>query len=184
MRIISGKHQRRKITPPKDLPVRPTTDFAKEALFNILRSRVSNYSNLDVLDLYTGTGSLSLEFASRGAKSVTSVDANSKCIQFVKSISEELELGIQTTVMEAEKFASKTGVSYNIIFADPPYDITDEELLNLTELVYNNLLAEDGLFILEHSKHALKNKDLPNQIDRRKYSGTIFSFIEKKNAGL
>lgn len=185
MRIISGKHQRRKITPPKDLPVRPTTDFAKEALFNILRNRTSNYSNIDVLDLFTGTGNLSIEFASRGAKTVTSVDTNSKCIAFVKSISEELNLGIQTITMEAEKFASKTGVSYDIVFADPPYDITDEDLLKLNELVYENLLAEGGLFVLEHSKRALKNIDLPNQTDRRKYGGTIFSFVEKnKNAGL
>lgn len=180
MRIISGKHQRRKITPPKDLPVRPTTDFAKEALFNILRNRVSNYSDLDILDLYTGTGSMSIEFASRGAKTVTSVDMNTKCIQFIKSISEELDLGIQTINMEAEEFASKIGVSYDIIFADPPYDISDEDLLNLNELVYENLLTEGGLFVLEHSKRALKNVDLPNQVDRRKYGGTIFSFVEKK----
>lgn len=181
MRIISGKHQRRKITPPKDLPVRPTTDFAKEALFNILGNRLSNFKTLNVLDLYTGTGNISLEFASRGAKTVTSVDSNSKCIQFVKTTSEELELPIQTILMEAEEFASKKNLSYDIVFADPPYDITDEELLKLNELVYENLLVEGGLFILEHSKRALRNMDLlPNQMDRRKYGGTIFRFIEKR----
>lgn len=181
MRIISGKHQRRKITPPKDLPVRPTTDFAKEALFNILGNRLSNFKTLNVLDLYTGTGNISLEFASRGAKTVTSVDSNSKCIQFIKTTSEELELPIQTILMEAEEFASKKNLSYDIVFADPPYDITDEELLKLNELVYENLLVEGGLFILEHSKRALRNMDLlPNQMDRRKYGGTIFRFIEKR----
>ncbi len=181
MRIISGKHQRRKVTPPKDLPVRPTTDFAKEALFNILGNRLSNFKTLNVLDLYTGTGNISLEFASRGAKTVTSVDSNSKCIQFIKTTSEELELPIQTILMEAEEFASKKNLSYDIVFADPPYDITDEELLKLNELVYENLLVEGGLFILEHSKRALRNMDLlPNQMDRRKYGGTIFRFIEKR----
>lgn len=180
MRIIAGKHQRRKINPPTDLPVRPTTDFAKEGLFNILRNSFSSYTNKDVLDLYTGTGNIAIEFASRGAKTITSVDSNAKCIQFVNSISNDLELGIQTVIMEADKFASKTGLSYDIIFADPPYDISDEELINLYELVYENLLAEKGLFILEHSKHSLKDVELPNQVDRRKYGSTYFSFIEKK----
>lgn len=180
MRIISGKHQRRKITPPKDLPVRPTTDFAKEALFNILGNRISNFKSLNVLDLYTGTGNISLEFASRGAKTVTSVDSNSKCIQFIKTTSEELELPIQTIHMEAAQFASKMNLSYDIVFADPPYDITDEALLKLSELVYENLLVEGGLLILEHSKHALRNIELPNEIDKRKYGGTLFRFIEKK----
>jgi|SRR5690554_3695753 len=185
MRIISGKHQRKKINPPKDLPVRPTTDFAKEALFNILGNRFSNYTSLNILDLYTGTGNISFEFASRDAKTVTSVDSNNKCIQFVKSISEELSFPIQTITMEVEKFASKKNLSYDIVFADPPYDITDEALLKLSELVYENLLVEGGLLILEHSKHALRNIELPNEIDKRKYGGTLFRFIEKnKNAGL
>lgn len=180
MRIIAGKHQRRKIKTPTDLPVRPTTDFAKEGLFNILRNTYSNYSNSNVLDLFTGTGNIAIEFASRGAKTVTSVDTNARCIQFVKSISDQLELGIQTITMEAEQFASKTGVSYDIIFADPPYDISDEDLMHLHQLVYDNLLAQGGLFILEHSKHSLKNTDLEHQIDRRKYGSTFFSFIKKE----
>lgn len=181
MRIISGKHQRRKINPPKDLPVRPTTDFAKEALFNILANRLSNYKGLNILDLYAGTGSISLEFASRGAKMVTSVDTNSKCIQFIKTTAKELELPIQAIHMDAEQFASKENLSYDIIFADPPYNITDEELLTLKELVYKNLLAEGGIFILEHAKRALRDIDiLPNQTDIRKYGNTKFRFIEKK----
>ena len=181
MRIISGKHQRKKINPPKDLPVRPTTDFAKEALFNILGNRISNYTTLNILDLYTGTGNISFEFASRGAKTVTSVDSNAKCIQFIKSTSEELSFPIQTINMEAEKFASKMNLSYDIVFADPPYDITDEDLIKLSELVYENLLVEGGLFILEHSKRALRDMELlPNQMDRRKYGSTIFRFIEKR----
>lgn len=180
MRIISGKHQRKKINPPKDLPVRPTTDFAKEALFNILGNRISDYTILNILDLYTGTGNISFEFASRGAKTVTSVDSNGKCIQFVKSTSEELSFPIQTINMEAEEFASKMNVSYDIVFADPPYDITDEDLIKLSELVYENLLVEGGLFILEHSKRALRNVELSNEIDKRKYGGTLFRFIEKK----
>ena len=181
MRIISGKHQRRKITPPRDLPVRPTTDMAKEALFNILANKIDSYKLLNILDLYSGTGSISLEFASRGAKLVTSVDSNNKCIRFVKSTSEELELPIQTIHMNAEQFASQTNLSYDIIFADPPYDISDDELIELTEAVYENLLVEGGIFILEHSRRALKNiEELPNQIDLRKYGNTRFRFIEKK----
>src|SRR5690625_2178252 len=117
MRIISGKHQRRKITPPRDLPVRPTTDFAREALFNILANRISNYSKFNVLDLYTGTVSISFEFSSRGAKAVTSVDSNNKCIEFVSATAQELELPIQTIRMDAEQFASIQNLSYDIIFA-------------------------------------------------------------------
>lgn len=181
MRIISGKHQRRKITPPRDLPVRPTTDMAKEALFNILANRVHSYKMLNILDLYSGTGSISLEFASRGAKLVTSVDSNNKCIRFVKTTSEELELPIQVIHMNAEQFASQPNMSYDIIFADPPYDISDEELIELTEAVYENLLVEGGIFILEHSRRALKDiEELPHQTDFRKYGNTRFRFIEKK----
>lgn len=181
MRIISGKHQRRRITPPRDLPVRPTTDFAKEALFNILTNRISSYNKLNILDLYTGTGSISFEFASRGAKTVTSVDTNTKCIQFVQTTAKELTLPIQTILMDAEQFASKENLSYDIIFADPPYDISDEDLQKLSELVYDNLLAEGGIFILEHSKQALRDIELlTNQTDYRKYGNTRFRFIEKK----
>lgn len=180
MRIISGKHSRRKITTPKDLPVRPTTDFAKEALFNILRNRYTSYKNLDILDLYAGTGNMSFEFASREAKTITSVDVEEKCIRFIKKISDELDFSIQTLRMEAHRFASTMNTTYDIVFADPPYHITDEELFELNKLVYENLLKEGGIFILEHSKHALKKVDLPNQFDRRKYGGTIFTFVEKK----
>ena len=181
MRIISGKHQRRKITPPRDLPVRPTTDFAKEALFNILANSIESYSTLNILDLYSGTGSISLEFASRGAKLVTSVDSNIKCVRFVKTTSEELELPIQSIQMDAELFASKENLSYDIIFADPPYDISDEKLMELSETVYDNLLVEGGLFILEHSRRALRDiEELPHQTDFRKYGNTRFRFIEKK----
>lgn len=183
MRIISGKHQRRKINPPKNLPVRPTTDFAKEALFNILHNRFSSYNTFDILDLYAGTGSISLEFASRGAKTVTSIDSNNQCIHFIKKISAELDLPIQTLQTEAEKYATNNKLSYDIVFADPPYDILEEDLLHLSELVYKNLLVDGGIFILEHSKYVLKNVEIPHQVKRRNYGNTVFSFIEK-NAGL
>jgi len=180
MRIISGKHQRRKINPPKNLPVRPTTDFAKEALFNILNNKYSTFENLTVLDLFSGTGSISLEFASRGAKSVMSIDSNSNCINFIKKTAEELDLPIETEVIDAIQYSNSNKIAYDIVFADPPYTIGDDDLILLHQLVTENLLVENGLFILEHSKHALKDIDLPSEIDRRKYGATVFRWINKE----
>src|SRR5665811_722982 len=95
MRIISGRYKSKRILAPKKLPVRPTTDMAKEALFNILNNRYY-FADISVIDLFAGTGNISYEFASRGTQHITAVDSDSGCVRFIDSISEEMDLGIST----------------------------------------------------------------------------------------
>lgn len=179
MRIISGTHQRRKIKTPNNLPVRPTTDFAKEALFNILKNKFPNYENMEILDLFAGTGNISYEFASRGAKSVTAIEQDRRCIAFIKKTAEELDFPIHVTQFDVFKYINRAAGSYDIVFADPPYDISDEEMIEIYQAVVDNLLKEGGVLILEHSKHTLKNQNLEYQIDKRKYGSTTFTLIQK-----
>lgn len=177
MRIISGQFKGRKLRPPKNLPVRPTTDMAKEALFNILNNQYY-FDELNILDLFAGTGSISFEFASRGSETITAVDAHYNCIKFIEKTSEALDVSIQTVKGDCFKFLESTKQQFDIIFADPPYDFSIEEFTKIPELVFSKeLLAKNGLLIVEHSKHT----DLSSQ-ERFKYSksygGNVFSFFE------
>ena len=119
MRIISGTFKGRRITAPKKLPVRPTTDMAKESLFNILNNRFY-FDEVSVLDLFSGTGNISYEFASRGTENVTSVDANYGCVQFINKTAEEFEMSIQTIKSDFFKFLENHTLQYSLFFADPP----------------------------------------------------------------
>lgn len=177
MRIVSGSHKGKRIVAPGNLPVRPTTDFAKESLFNILNNHY-HLSGLHVLDLYSGTGNMAYEFASRGAASVVSVDQHAGCIGFISKTAQQLDMPIETFKSEAEKFLSKTAPnSYDIIFADPPYDLVKEKLEALAMEVFNRkLLKEGGCLVLEHySKIDLS--DLPHFTEARKYGNAIFSLF-------
>ncbi|MEM1260150.1 MAG: RsmD family RNA methyltransferase [Bacteroidota bacterium] len=178
MRIISGKYKGKRIFAPKKLPVRPTTDMAKEALFNILNNR-RYFEAIDVLDLFSGTGNISFEFASRGTKSITAVDINPGCIQFINKISKELDFPIDTVKMYVFIFLDRTKLEYDIIFSDPPYHFNKEQFLKIPELVFkNNLLnKKDGVLIVEHSSQTLLDSH-PNFVESRKYGSTIFSFFE------
>lgn len=119
MRIISGNNRGKKIIAPKNLPVRPTTDKSKEALFNILQN---NYEiqNLKILDLFSGTGNISYEFASRGALKIYSIDKNIKCTNFIKQTSINLGMNIKVIKSDAFKFIKNTKHKFDIIFLDPP----------------------------------------------------------------
>ena len=121
MRIISGKHKGRRITAPKNLPVRPTTDMSKESLFNILNNHF-NFNGLKVLDLFSGTGNISYEFASRGAGPITSVDGDMGCVNFIKKTATELDLDISAIKSDVFSFLERNKTTYDIIFADPPYN--------------------------------------------------------------
>ncbi|MGM0612308.1 MAG: 16S rRNA (guanine(966)-N(2))-methyltransferase RsmD [Bacteroidota bacterium] len=174
MRIISGTFKSRRINPPANLPVRPTTDKAREALFNILMTW--DFEESDVLDLFSGTGSVALEFVSRGARNVTAVEQNSQCVQFIAQMEEILEIDNlyieQTNVL---KYVHRASMKYDIIFADPPYDM--DELKSLPDLIFeNSLLNDEGLFILEHDAHN-DFSDHPKIIDQRKYGKVHFSFF-------
>lgn len=177
MRIISGKYKGRRINPPKNLPVRPTTDLSKEALFNILNHHV-HFTQLQVLDLFAGTGNMSYEFASRGAQNVLAVDGHYPCVQFIKKTTSEFELPIIAYKSDVFKYLGKAKQSFNMIFADPPYDFTQEKFEEIALLIFKNqLLEEDGMLIIEHSDHT-SLAHLENFSVERKYGSTVFSFFE------
>ncbi|WP_298555754.1 RsmD family RNA methyltransferase [uncultured Algibacter sp.] len=178
MRIISGLYKSRKIVAPKNLPVRPTTDMAKESLFNIINN-LYYFDDILVLDLFAGTGNISYEFASRGTEQIISVDQDFGCIKFINQTSEKFEMPIQTIKSDVFKFLEKATIQSNIIFADPPYNFSDEQFAKIPELIFSNdLLLEDGVLIVEHSKHT-KLSELENYQYSKSYGGNVFSFFEK-----
>ncbi len=177
MRIISGTNKGKRLIAPKKLPVRPTTDMAKEALFNILNNNFQ-FSQLSILDLFSGTGNIAYEFASRGSKEITAVDANYDCVKFIKKTAQELDFNITTIKSDVFKFLEKAYVKADIIFADPPYDFDEKEFLKIPQIVFEkNLLNQNGQLIIEHSKHT-NLSDFPNFIEARRYGGSVFSFFE------
>ena len=180
MRIVSGTYKGRRISPPKKLPVRPTTDMAKEALFNILNNTYY-FDDISVLDLFSGTGSISYEFASRGVTQITSVDQDFGCIKFINKTAEDFEMPIQTIKSNVYKFLEKAKQKSTVIFADPPYAFTLEQFSKIPELIFNNnLLENDGTLIIEHSKHTdLSN--LENYSYSKNYGGNMFSFFNYNN---
>ncbi|MBC7746250.1 MAG: 16S rRNA (guanine(966)-N(2))-methyltransferase RsmD [Flavobacterium sp.] len=175
MRIIGGKFKGLRLKPPPNLPVRPTTDVAKEALFNILNNQV-DFENIRVLDLFSGTGNISLEFASRGVLKVVAVDREFSCYNYLKKIAKELKLeNIQANKSDVFKFLETETDSYDLIFADPPYDLPQITLIpNI--LFENNLLKKGGLLIIEHP--SFKKIDThPNFKEQRQYGSSAFSFF-------
>lgn len=179
MRIISGKYKGKRLIAPKKLPVRPTTDMAKEGLFNILNNRYY-FDELKVLDLFAGTGNISFEFASRGVSEIVAVDAFPGCIQYISKIAKELDFSISAIKSDVFKYLDKTHEKFDVVFADPPYNFDDSQFNDIVNLVIgNDLLLEDGVLIVEHSDQT----DLsghPNFSEQRKYGGSQFSFFERK----
>ncbi|MFR9621121.1 MAG: RsmD family RNA methyltransferase [Rikenellaceae bacterium] len=177
MRIISGEYKGRQIVPPKGLKARPTTDFAKENLFNVLQGMV-DYSQCDVLDLFSGTGSISYEFASRGARSVTSVEINSLHQSFIRRTAQQLGLenfySVKANVFLYLKSCSK---QFDVIFSDAPYDLVGRA--EVVDLVFaGDLLREDGVLIVEHGK----TDDFSScafYSHTRSYGSVQFSFFKK-----
>ncbi|WP_264549809.1 16S rRNA (guanine(966)-N(2))-methyltransferase RsmD [Flavobacterium sp. N2820] len=177
MRIISGKHKGRRITAPKNLPVRPTTDMSKESLFNILNNHF-NFNGLKVLDLFSGTGNISYEFASRGSGPITSVDGDMGCVNFIKKTATELDLDISAIKSDVFSFLERNKTTYDIIFADPPYNLDQKEFEKVIQLIFDNeLLDEEGMLIVEHSKHTKLNHMSNFSFDKH-YGGSVFSFYE------
>ncbi|MFA5972864.1 MAG: RsmD family RNA methyltransferase [Lentimicrobiaceae bacterium] len=177
MRIISGSHKGRVLHPPEGLPVRPTTDMAKESLFNILNNYI-DFEEVKVLDLFAGTGNISLEFASRNATMVTSVDVNGRCIDYISKMAAEFKF-INLSAIRANVFAflARPAGSYDVIFADPPYDLGNRE--RVPELIFENRwLVEGGWFILEHDKN-INFKDHPYFSEERRYGRIHFTFFRK-----
>lgn len=177
MRIISGKHKGRRLVAPKNLPVRPTTDMCKESLFNVLNNYF-NFNGLKVLDLFSGTGNISYEFGSRGAGPITSIDGDFGCVNFIKKTASVLDLDITALKSDVFKFLEKSKASYDIIFADPPYDLGQEQFEKIIQLIFDNeLLEEEGMLIVEHSKHT-KLDHMMHFSFAKNYGGSVFSFYE------
>lgn len=183
MRIISGKFKSKRLQAPKNLPVRPTTDMAKEALFNILNN-LYYLQEITVLDLFSGTGNISYEFASRGTENITSVDADYGCIKYINKITEELEVNISTVKSDVYKYLEKCNGKFDVIFADPPYNFETSQFEKIIELVFEKeLLNEGGLLVIEHSKHTNLEQNVHLNY-QKKYGGNMFSFFEKTENNL
>ena len=177
MRIISGKYRGRTIMPPRNLRARPTTDFAKENLFNVLTNLV-DFEDLDVLDLFSGNGSISYEFASREARSVTSVEVNSVHHNFIRQTARDLKFenfyAVKANVFLYLKSCTK---KFDLIFSDAPYDLEGSE--EVIKLVFErDLLNEDGFLVFEHSKDKSFG-DHSNFWQLRSYGSVQFSFFKK-----
>lgn len=180
MRIISGKYKGRRINAPKNLPVRPTTDMSKESLFNILNNHF-HFDGLKILDLFSGTGNISYEFGSRGASNITAVDGDFGCVKFIKKTTEEFDLPITAIKSDVIKFLKANKSSYDIIFADPPYDMAQKDFEEIVSLIFENeLLDENGMLIVEHSKYT-KLDHMINFSFQKHYGASFFSFFEFDN---
>ena len=175
MRIIRGRYQRRQIVAPNNLPVRPTTDMAKESLFNILENYM-DFESITALDLFTGTGNISYELVSRGCPKVTAVDHDFGCIKFIRDTALKLDMKELVPVRsDVFRFLENHQMKYNLIFADPPYDNPRHD--ELVSLVFdNNLLTDDGMFVLEHDKY-VHFEGHPHFMDQRHYGKVNFTFF-------
>ncbi len=179
IRIIAGKLKGKRISAPKHFEVRPTTDFAKEAFFSIINHQY-HIPEISVLDLFAGIGSMDYEFVSRGCKDVTSVEMNGKQVKFILETLRELNIKSEVNVVKQDVFSfvgKPSYKTYDIVFADPPFDMSDADYDKLlTSVLSNNFLSQEGQFILEHGTR----KDLsqhPNFIESRKYGNVVFSFF-------
>lgn len=181
MRIIGGSHAGLRLQPPTSLPVRPTTDMAKEALFNVLQHRI-DFAGSQVLDLCAGTGNVTFEIASRGAARITAVDIHFKCIQYINATAKKLELaavkGIRADVL---KFMASCKDQFDFIFVDPPYEMP--QLPDIPRRIFDSgLLKPGGWLVLEHAT----TRKIPlhsSLVETRKYGYSSFSFYQYEPSG-
>jgi 16S rRNA (guanine(966)-N(2))-methyltransferase RsmD len=174
MRIIAGSKKGYQIKAPQGLPTRPTTDRSKESLFNILNNWY-NFENCDVLDIYAGTGNVTYEFASRGAKSVICIDRFKGCTDFIYSECQKLDFHqVQVVREDVINFIKRCPEKFDIIFCDPPFATKDYELLH--KIVFEReLLNKDGIFVMEH--HSVHDfTKLSHFLQARHYGQNVMSF--------
>lgn len=177
MRIISGTHGGRRISPPAHMPhTRPTTDIAKEGLFNILQNNF-DFAGLKTLDLFGGTGSISYELASRGATDLTIVEKDDKMFAFIRKTAADLKLeNLKVVKSDVFRFIETANEKYDFIFAGPPYALTTID--DLPKVIFErSLLNEGGWFVLEHTPRN-DYKSFPHYLREKNYGTTIFSIFE------
>lgn len=176
MRIISGRFARKNINAPTNLPVRPTTDFAKTGLFNILSNRI-NFTEVNALDLFAGTGNIGYELFSRGTEEITCVDQSPECTRFINETFRILHAE-KTTIIKEDvlDFLNRTKKTFDLIFADPPYEFKLHHVL--IEIIFKKkLIRNNGLFVLEHGSVSNFSE---NEFfsEERKYGNVHFSFFK------
>jgi 16S rRNA (guanine966-N2)-methyltransferase len=179
LRIISGKHKGRRINPPSTFTARPTTDYARESLFNILANRI-DFESVSILDLFSGTGSISYEFASRGAPVVHLIEKDPRHISFIKKMVCEMKFdNIKPIHIDVTAYLKTCRFKYDVVFADPPYNLT--WLGTIPDLIISSgVIKEDGFFILEHPKDIsfISNKFF---FEHRNYGSVNFSFFRYRS---
>jgi 16S rRNA (guanine(966)-N(2))-methyltransferase RsmD len=175
MRVITGKYRGRKFYPPENIPTRPTTDFAKTGLFNILNNHI-DFVEVSYLDLFAGTGSLSYEFASRGCEHIICVDQDMNCANFIKKMIQEWKItGMQVVRSDVFSFINQCRDKFDIIFAGPPYKLSN--IADIPDIIFEKgLVKDEGWFILETSPEHDFSKH-PRLFDHRKYGDTNFHFF-------
>ena len=178
MRVISGILKARRFSVPKNFPSRPTTDFAKEGLFNVLEHQMSLF-DLEILDLCSGTGNISFEFLSREAGHVTAVDSNDRSVAFIRKTAAEfgIEKNLQTIRADIQQFVGRTERRYDLIFADPPYKYEGYVTL-VQKIIDRELLNENGTLIVEHGKETNLSNMEGYQFTRN-YGNVHFSFFKR-----
>jgi 16S rRNA (guanine(966)-N(2))-methyltransferase RsmD len=178
MRIIGGSLKGLRLNPPKNLPVRPTTDMAKEALFNILQNQIE-FEGVKVLDLFSGTGNISMEFASRGAEQVVAVDRSIHCVNYLKDMLRQHKLeNIKVHKDDIFKYLQYETDQFDLIFADPPYDLN--RIPEIPGLIFDKkLLLPGGLLIVEHQSLQNLSKH-PFFVEQRSYGHSSFSFFKAR----
>jgi len=179
VRIISGTHKGKQIVADHHLTLRPTTDFAKEGFFNILSNRY-DISSFDVLDLFSGSGSISYEFASRDGREIHAVEIDQRHAAFIRATAGKLGFRqIRVIRDDAFHFLTICKMQYDIVFADPPYELPNIEEIP-DSVLKQNILKPDGILILEHSKRT-DFEGHENLFDRRRYGNVNFSFFRQKS---
>ena len=176
MRIISGIYGGRRLSPPKNITARPTTDFAKESLFNLLNNRM-DLEGIDMLDLFAGTGGIGIECISRGAREVTAVEIAHVQQNWIISCCKQLGIRNLSVIRgDVFKFLSACRTKYDLIFADPPYAL--EELPTLPDVILaRDILKENGWLVIEHGKDTYFTSH-PRHIETRTYGSVHFSFFQ------
>ena len=180
MRIIGGDLKGKRIAVPRNFPSRPTTDFAKEGLFNILNNLL-DIEDLDILDLCAGTGNISFEFISRGASFVMAVDANPICVRHIEKLSKDFKKNgsLKTYKSDCIVFCKNSNIQFDLIFADPPFHINIHTEL-LETIFGSSILKESGRFILEHGKKV--NFESHEKFTfSRNFGNVVFSFFNFNN---
>jgi len=178
MRIIGGKHKGRKLHPPRNLKARPTMDITKESLFNALKNKYF-FNEISVLDLFSGTGNVALEFASRGTPEVVAVDKQPASVRFIRKTASAWDLPVEALQEDAFEFLGRPAFRrFDVIFMDPPYGLDEKDFRRLIDAVFQNgWLAPDGTLVVEHHK-SMHFDDHPHFSRYRRYGQSGLSYFQ------